>query len=160
MQALMFNKQALLLLREHCFGVYYQHPKESKTSSKQSIGRLLYHNSAISPQATECGDKRRDNTKCLVSVYTELSVCCCSLHVTAVNEISRCRQTPVLPCLNNSSMLNLEGGEADISAAAQSCSGRGNKVRQAMPETENAPTIRAPLVLSHFHWIFLNRRFG
>lgn len=45
----------------------------------------------------------------------------------------------------------LEEGEADMYSAAQSCSGRGNKVRQSMPEKGKASQSGGSLVLSHFH---------
>lgn len=94
----------------NCFWVYYQHVKQAESYSKQSVGRLPCHNSVISPPATEYGDKSRDNTqRCLVSIYTELCVCCCSLRITGAKVISLCS-----PCFNNCSLLRLEGAEADI----------------------------------------------
>lgn len=64
--------------------------------------------------------------------------------------------TPLLPCFNNSSLLNLEGGEADIVhvSVVQNCFGRDHKVGKK----KKSLALRVSLVFwekgyAHFHWL-------
>lgn len=73
---------------------------------------------------------------------------------------SECKLTPFLSCFNNSSLLNLEGGEAGIvhTPVVQNCSGRDNKVWPLMLK-EKCLTVRVSLVfwkaLHFIHWLNL-----
>lgn len=73
---------------------------------------------------------------------------------------SECNHTPFFACFNNSSLLNLEGGEADIvrESVVQNCSGQDNKV-WPLTLQEKCPTVRVSLVfwtaLQLSHWVNL-----